>query len=364
MEQIVKRMAAGWVVGLVLFAAGAGPAAAQQPKIALSATKWDYGTVWHGELPRYTLIITNEGTAELRITRVMASCGCTAAEPEKYTLAPGEQTDVAITYNTHGKQGKQSATVTIFSNDPAAVESRFEIAGDVKRAISMEPIGGLVMRGTDPTAKYTAKMKLTNNEATPMKARIVSKPLPNFEFELKETVPGKEVEIIARNSGPLNWNLTSTALLIETGLTREPTVSIPVTARMYERVNLVPPVFQFTRDDPKPQTRGLSIEYFGTDDNFKILKVECKDPRVKLNVGPLGPPPQWQIDSPPTPKFVCSVSLQVPPAAQLPEAGVPIEIHTNDPDFPVCTLILTTKNEVFQALAHRTGPTSRPAKKE
>lgn len=343
---------------------GAGPAAAQQPKISLSAAKWDFGTVWHGELPRYTLILTNEGGAELRITRVMASCGCTAAEPEKYALAPGEQTDVAITYNTQGKQGKQSSSVTIYSNDPATPEARFEIVGDVKRAISMEPIGGLVMRGTDPTATYTAKMKLTNNESAPMKARIVSKPLPNFEFDLKETVPGKEVEIIARNTGPLNWNLTSSAVLIETGLAREPNVSIPVTARMYERVNLVPPVFLFTRDDPKPQNRGLTIEYYGKDDNFKILKVECKDPRIKLNVGPLGPPPQWQVDSPPTPKFVCSVNLQIPPAGQLPEAGVPVEITTNDPDYPLCTLMLTTRSEVFQALAHRTGPTSRPARKE
>jgi hypothetical protein len=363
-EQIVKRVAAGWIVGLIVVASGAAHAAAQQPKLSLSAAKWDFGTVWHGELPRYTLVLTNEGLAELRITRVMASCGCTAAEPEEYTLAPGEQTDVAITYNTQGKQGKQSATVTIFSNDPAAPESRFEISGDVKRAISTEPIGGLVMRGTDPTAKYTARMKLINNEPTPMKVRIVSKPQPNFEFEVKETVPGKEVEITARNTGPLNWNLTSSSLLVETGLTREPNVSIPVTARMYERVNLVPPVFLFTRDDPKPQNRGLSIEYFGKDDNFKILKVECKDPRIKLQLGPLGPPPQWQVDNPPTPKFVCSVNLQIPPAGQLPESGVPVEIHTNDPDFPVCTLMLTTKNEVFQALAHRNGPTSRPARKE
>jgi len=49
--------------------------------------------------------LTNSGTGTLEITGVSADCSCTAATPEKRTLAPGESTVLKISVETRAYQG-------------------------------------------------------------------------------------------------------------------------------------------------------------------------------------------------------------------------------------------------------------------
>ncbi len=44
--------------------------------------------------------------------------GCTAALPEKDELAPGESTNLNVTFNSAGRFGKQKKLIRIESNDP------------------------------------------------------------------------------------------------------------------------------------------------------------------------------------------------------------------------------------------------------
>lgn len=92
---------------------------ANAPKISFNTTKYDFGTIKSGDAVKYSYQLTNTGKSELIIRRTSASCGCTASNPAKQNLAPGESTTIDINFNTSGRTGRQIKTVTVVSNDPA-----------------------------------------------------------------------------------------------------------------------------------------------------------------------------------------------------------------------------------------------------
>ena len=56
----------------VCVAAGLALSAQAQPKLTLSQDSWDFGEAWHGANPSLDLVLKNEGTEDLRLTRVKA----------------------------------------------------------------------------------------------------------------------------------------------------------------------------------------------------------------------------------------------------------------------------------------------------
>ena len=89
-----------------------------QPKLVLQQSDYDFGDIKQGDVATHTFVLSNSGGDLLKISNVQASCGCTAAAPEKKELAPGESTNLTVKFNSAGRQGKQTKTVKIFSNDP------------------------------------------------------------------------------------------------------------------------------------------------------------------------------------------------------------------------------------------------------
>ncbi len=88
------------------------------PKISVVKGYHDFGTIVEGEIVTHQFEIKNTGTAELIITQVHASCGCTAAKPEKMNLKPGEKTFVKVEFNSENRLGPQEKFVYVSSNDP------------------------------------------------------------------------------------------------------------------------------------------------------------------------------------------------------------------------------------------------------
>ena len=102
-----------------------------QPKLVLQQTSYDFGDIKQGEKVSHDFVLSNSGGDLLTISNVSASCGCTAAKPEKNELAPGESTNLTVSFNSSGRRGKQNKTIRIFSNDPQNPEMVLTITGVV-----------------------------------------------------------------------------------------------------------------------------------------------------------------------------------------------------------------------------------------
>ena len=97
---------------------------AQQPEVdpATAATieftekAFDFGTLEEGEKVEHVFKFTNTSTNPLIISNARGSCGCTVPEWPREPIAPGEKGEIKVKFDSKGKKGKQSKTVTITAN--------------------------------------------------------------------------------------------------------------------------------------------------------------------------------------------------------------------------------------------------------
>ncbi|MCC9136630.1 DUF1573 domain-containing protein [Pontibacter silvestris] len=91
-------------------------ASADAPVMAFEETEYDFGTIKQGEVVEHTFAFTNTGKSPLVIESASATCGCTAPEPPKEPIAPGEKSSIKVKFNSAGKMGQQYPTVTVRAN--------------------------------------------------------------------------------------------------------------------------------------------------------------------------------------------------------------------------------------------------------
>jgi len=101
------------------------------PKATVQSTEYDFGNIEQGKMVEFNFMITNTGGDILKITDVRASCGCTAAKPDKSELKPGESTAIKVAFNSSGRLGAQQKYVYVVTSDPSNKEIRLKISGNI-----------------------------------------------------------------------------------------------------------------------------------------------------------------------------------------------------------------------------------------
>lgn len=104
------------------------------PKASFKTLEFDFGNIEQGKVVDYNFIVTNTGGDLLKILNVRATCGCTAAKPEKSDLMPGESTQIFVSFNSTGRLGAQIKYVYVTTNDTSNREIRLKISGNVLAA--------------------------------------------------------------------------------------------------------------------------------------------------------------------------------------------------------------------------------------
>ncbi len=99
----------------------------------LDTNNYDFGTTEQGSIVRYNLMVSNVGKDTLHLRKIKSTCGCTTGEPDKRTLLPGESTRMQVSFNTFGRTGFHSKSVTIITNDPENSHLIFNIGGNIER---------------------------------------------------------------------------------------------------------------------------------------------------------------------------------------------------------------------------------------
>lgn len=91
------------------------------PEFSFDREEHDFGTLIDGEKVSYSFKFTNSGTAPLIISNAKGSCGCTVPNWPKDPISPGESGFIDVTFDSSGRSGKQTKTITLLANtNPAA----------------------------------------------------------------------------------------------------------------------------------------------------------------------------------------------------------------------------------------------------
>jgi hypothetical protein len=76
----------------------------------------DFGKVTEGEKVGYTFTFENKGSGNLVIASATASCGCTVPKYDSKPVPPGGSGNIEVVFDTSGRNGKQTKSVTVASN--------------------------------------------------------------------------------------------------------------------------------------------------------------------------------------------------------------------------------------------------------
>ncbi len=104
---------------------------AKAPVVKFSESAYDFGEMKQGDKKEYTFNLTNDGKSDLIIRNIRSSCGCTAAAPSKKVVSPGESVPIKVTFDSRGKRGRQSNSVTVITNDPKTPTSILRVTCNV-----------------------------------------------------------------------------------------------------------------------------------------------------------------------------------------------------------------------------------------
>lgn len=86
------------------------------PVFSFNEENHDFGTIEEGVIAKHDFEFTNTGDAPLIITNASGSCGCTVPSWPREPIAPGETGKIHVEFNSNGRTGNQTKTVTLSSN--------------------------------------------------------------------------------------------------------------------------------------------------------------------------------------------------------------------------------------------------------
>ena len=113
-----SRMTLVAIAFLLMFAFSVSAQESAKAKASIPALEHSFGTVKAGTPLTYSFEIKNEGKADLEITSVSPSCGCTTSKYDK-VIAPGKVGTVTLEVaKTDGYKGEVTKTASVTTNDP------------------------------------------------------------------------------------------------------------------------------------------------------------------------------------------------------------------------------------------------------
>jgi len=90
-------------------------------KIEFLEPEYTFPEFKEGDTVRHEFIFKNTGDQPLYVRDAKASCGCTTPEWTRDTIAPGGEGKITAQYNSKGRPGDFTKTITVLANtDPEA----------------------------------------------------------------------------------------------------------------------------------------------------------------------------------------------------------------------------------------------------
>jgi hypothetical protein len=288
----------------------------------------------------------NTGTGPLQITGVHPSCGCTAADYTKTPIPPGGSGIIKVGYNTQGRPGNATKTVTVNTNDPSQPSLTLTFTVNVTREVDYQPSSAYfyaVRKGQTRSVtihvlgRPGTTLKVLGAEARHKKVGVVLSPLTQSEDPAKPSPSrdrrGAALEVTVPPDLP--YGAFTDEIVVKTSHPKKPEIIIPVSGKVVGRVQLSPddlvfpnlttPVTVVVLVDP-PQgfaVRGVSTEK-------KLVK-----PWVQRERQPGGAADLFRIVvTPPKPGKV--------PVGEFQDTLI---VKTNDPEQPEVTLPLRGRRD-------------------
>ena len=222
------------IIGLVLLLFLVSPwQVFAAPRVVVEQPNYDFGEVVQGEPVSYIFRFQNNGDQILELGNVQTSCGCTAALLSTRRLAPGDNGELQVKFDSSRFQGEVHKTISLETNDPQNQQVVFNLTGKVLVEVIVVPERinwGLVAAGKQLESVVTIgnRGRVTINLTAP---QFTSKNL-TAELSARQLAPGGKVELRVKGKLVPGIERLSGYVLIDTDYKNVPQIRVPVTAHL------------------------------------------------------------------------------------------------------------------------------------
>jgi len=221
-------------------------AVAAAPKLVIKQRVHDFGAVEQGQPLETKLEFSNAGDAVLHVVELAPSCGCTTTGDWPHEVQPGEAVSVPVKVDTAHFIGLIGKTVALRTDDPSEPTAYFELRAKISTPISIAASMLIFPAASDPAQTYTRSTTIRNETTEPMKLTAPVSDNPLFHTELKTVIPDKEYELVVSTGTPLPEGTQSARIVMETGVTKMPKITIEAVVTLLPAVQIAPTQMAFT----------------------------------------------------------------------------------------------------------------------
>ncbi len=295
---ITVTLASALLIGRVLPARAETEATTPAPSISFEETVYNAGDSWEGEIVSHAFSFTNTGDAELKISRVRSSCGCTASNLSSDTIAPGESGEIRASFNTRHYRGQRSQPVYVTSNDPANPTVQLQLVTTVKTIATFNPAHlqfGQAVHGQGATRETTL---VFDGEPFPIREISVQ---PDF-FQARILEPGEEtgedssirIEVTLSREAPIGHQRGTLTARIDHP--QSPEVTARVMAAVEGIITYTPRMIFFSRQDLEEQAVKIVTLTNNGDQPIAIREVSFGIPQFQAEVKTIQPGKQFEVE--------------------------------------------------------------------
>ncbi len=231
-----------------------------EPGLKFEHETFDYGTIDQGEKITVEFPFKNTSDRTITIDSIRASCGCTVPVLDKKVYAPGESEIIKATFDSARRQGVNTKTVTVRTDDAAQAEYKLSFKGNVQVSVFLkDPV--LQIKDLDEGTEFSSDTYIVNMSGADVKILSVSPtkagievttgtPEPYTDADSNRTGQRIPVKILIPETmpaGPLDGSVEFT-----TDNNNVPRLSLPVRGQILGDLVANPPQLFF--GNPQPGT--------------------------------------------------------------------------------------------------------------
>lgn len=147
---------------------------ANSSSIKIDKPSFDFGKVSQGTKVKHDFVVRNMGNAELKIDKLVSSCGCTASHASSNTIAPGAESKILVEFDSSGFSGEKVKTVQLYSNDPQRPIETLTLSGTIEPDVQVEPANIFFKEVIKGAAENTASQEVSVKIRPDVQAQIES----------------------------------------------------------------------------------------------------------------------------------------------------------------------------------------------
>ncbi len=210
------------------------------PRLHTDARIFDFGTVPRGAVLKHVFELFNYGTEPLVISDVLPACGCTTAGEWTRTLPPGGRGTIPVRFETAQFAGPISKLITVVSNDPVTPQGTLEIKGTVRTPVSLSSPVAIFPAVTDPTRPLSRTVTVKHEVDGALRVELLPAETRAFTAALRETVPGREFELVLTTVPPLGTGTHNARFELKTSNPDMPVVTVQAVVTVLPAVQVAP----------------------------------------------------------------------------------------------------------------------------